>query len=448
MKKLVLFFISSLFLFSARSQSRDSSSFNLSLSQAVDYAMKNQLSVQNADLDKQIAEAKRREIVGLGLPQINGSFDVSDFLDIPTSLIPAEFFQGKPGTYIGVQFGTQYNATAGLNASQLIFDGTFFLAVKAMKSFQEIADKSATRTRIEVASAVTKAYYNVLITEDRMLLLDANVVRLKKLQEDTKALLTTGFVEKIDLDRVNVAYNNLMTEQDKTKRFAILAYNMLKYQMGMDLKSGLKLTDKLEAIKFSSDALSADKFDPNKRIEFGMLQTQQKLNKLELQKNRVGYLPSIFAYGSASEAAYRPTFDVFDPGKKWYPTALVGVKLTMPIFDGGQKHFRVAQNKLNILKTENDLTSLSRGLNLEFENSKTMLINASNTLEVQKKNMDLATDIYSVTKKKYEAGVGSNLEVMNAETALKEAQTNYYSALYDALNAKVDFDKASGSLIK
>jgi outer membrane protein len=448
MKKLVLFFISSILILTVKAQNRDSASSTLSLTQAVDYAMKNQYSIQNADLDKQIAEAKRREILGLGLPQINGSFDVSDFLDIPTSLIPAEFFGGRPGTYIGVQFGTQYNATAGLNASQLVFDGTFFLAVKAMKSFQEIAQKASVRTRIEVTSAVTKAYYNVLITEDRMQLLDANIERLKKLNTDTKALLKNGFVEQIDLDRITVTYNNLMTEQDKTKRFAVLAYNMLKYQMGMNLKSDLKLTDKLEDIKFSSDALTNDKFDPSKRIEYSMLLTQQNLNKLELQKNRVGYLPSIFAYGSASESAYRTQFDVFDPGKKWYPTALVGMKLTMPIFDGGQKHFRVVQNKLNILKTDNDMKALSLGLNLEFENSKTLLINASNTLSVQKKNIDLATEVYSVTKKKYDAGVGSNLEVMNAETALKEAQTNYYSALYDALNAKVDFDKASGSLVK
>ncbi len=448
MKKIGLFFLCSFLITAAHSQSKDSSSFSLSLPQALDYAMKNQFSIQNAELDQQIAEARRKEILGMGLPQITSSFDVSDFLDIPTSLIPVQFFGGPAGTYIGVQFGTQYNATASVNATQLVFDGTFFLAVKAMKSFQEIAHKSAIRTRIEVVSAVTKAYYNVLITEDRLQLLDANILRLNKLQKDTKALLEGGFVEKIDLDRITVTYNNLMTEQDKTRRFAVLAYNMLKYQMGMDLKNGLKLTDKLADIRFSSDALSTDKFDPSKRIEYSMLQTQQNLNQLELKKNRVGYLPSIFAYGSAQESAYRTKFDILDAGNKWYPTSLIGLKLTLPIFDGGQKHFRVQQNKLNIMKTENDMKSLSLGLDLEFENSKTMLINASNTLEIQKKNMDLATEIYDVSTKKYDAGVGSNLEVMNAETALKEAQTNYSSALYDALNAKVDFDKASGSLIK
>jgi outer membrane protein len=429
-------------------QSKDNTSANasLSLKQAIDFAMKNQSSMQNAVLDKQIAEAKRKEIIGMGLPQITGSGDVKDFLELPTSLIPAEFFGGQPGTFIGLKFGTQYNATGELDASQLIFDGTFFLAVKASKTFMEISAKAADRTKIEVISAVSKAYYNVLITQDRLDLLDANLLRLKKLQDDTKALFDNGFVEKIDVDRVTVTYNNLMTDRDKTKRFADLSYNMLKYQMGMDLKATLTVTDKLSDISFTGTIADGDKFDPTSRIEYSILQTQLKLNTLDLKRNRVGYLPSLAAYGSVSENAYRTSLNFLDEGKKWYPTSLVGIHLSVPIFAGGQKHYRVQQSLLTIMKTENDMKALSQGLNLEYQNARTSLINASNTLEIQKKNIELATEIYNVSKKKYEQGTGSNLEVMNAETSLKEAQTNYYGALYDALNAKVDFDKANGTL--
>jgi outer membrane protein len=429
-------------------QKSDSSSASLSLKQALDFAMKNQMSVKNAEIDQQITENHRKEVLAIGLPQINSSLDVKDFLELPTSLIPAEFFGGKPGDFIGLKFGTQYNATAELDASQLIFDGTFLLAVKAMKGFMEIAQKATIRTRIEVTSSVTKAYYNALIMEDRIHLLDANITRLKKLQEDTKVLFTNGFVEKIDLDRITVNLNNLMTEKDKVQRFSDLSYNLLKYQMGMDQQSRLSLTDKLADISFTPDAAGIEKFDPSHRIEFSLIESQQKMNILELKKNRVGYLPSIAAYYSGNQSAYRTKFDFGDPAGKWYPTSLVGIKLTLPIFDGGQKHYRVEQNKLNIMKTENDMKALTQGLDLEYTNAKTTLINASNSLETQKKNIDLATEIYNVSKKKYEQGLGSNLEVLTAETSLKEAQTNYYSALYDALNAKVDFDKATGSLIK
>jgi outer membrane protein len=448
MKKTVFILFTGLLAFNLQAQNKDSTVQSMSLKQAIDYALKNAVSVQNAELDREIAEAKRKEVLGIGLPQINASFDLRDFLQIPTSLIPGEFFGKAPGTFIPVKFGTQYNATAGIDASQLVFDGNFFLAVKAMKGFLEVAEKASVRTRIEATSAVTKAYYNVLITEDRLKLLDANLERLSKLQKDTKALFDNGFVEKIDLDRITVNLNNLRTEKDKLLRFSSLGYNFLKYQMGMDQTTKLSLTDKLGEVTFSPDAALPDKFDPTVRVEYAMLQTQQKLNRLDLKKNRFGYLPNLVVYASASEAALRSQFDVFSPGKTWYPTSLVGAKLSLPIFDGGQKHYRAQQSKLNIMKTDNDIKALQQGLDLEFTNAKTTLINASNSLGTQKKNIDLATEIYEVSKKKYEQGIGSNLEVMTAETALKEAQTNYFSALYDALNAKVDFDKATGTLIK
>jgi outer membrane protein len=447
MKKIICFLSAVLLLLQAGAQNKDST-FNFSLKQAVDYAMNNQANVQNALLDEQSALAKKREIAGLGLPQITGSFDVKDFVDLPTTLIPAEFFNGPPGTFIGLKFGTNYNATGEIDANQLVFDGTFFVALKASKSFLEITQKATTRTRIEAASAVTKAYYTVLITEDRLELIKANLDRLDKLLHDTQALFDNGFVEKIDIDRIRVTYNNLMTENDNTKRFAVIAYNLLKFQLGMDQKATLTLSDKLADISFSADVLSNDKFDATRRIEYSILQSQQRLNELDLKRNRVGYLPSIGVYGTIQEVAMRQQLDLFDPSKTWYPTELVGIHLSLPIFDGGQKHFRVQQSQLNIMKTQNQMKSLEQGLGMEYTTARSTLINAMNAVEVQRGNMTLAENIYQVTKKKYDQGIGSNIEVLTAETALKEAQTNYFGAMYDALNAKVDFQKANGSLLK
>ncbi|MFI5150464.1 MAG: TolC family protein [Bacteroidia bacterium] len=447
MKNFGILLVCLLVVSGAGAQGKDST-YSFTLKQAVDYAMNNQASVQNAIVDEQIALARKREITGIGLPQISASGDVKDFIQLPTTLIPGEFFGGRPGTFIGLKFGTNYNATGEVDISQLVFDGTFIVALQASKSFLEITQKATTRTRIEAASAVTKAYYTVLITEDRLKLIEANLARLDKLQKDTKALFDNGFVEKIDIDRIHVAYNNVMTERDNTLRFATISNNLLKFQLGMDQKAKLMLTDNLSDISFTADALTNDKFDPSRRIEYSILQSQQKLNMLDLRRNRMSYLPSLGVYGTLQEVAMRQQLDLFDGSKSWYPTELVGVHLTVPIFDGGQKHFRVEQSRLNILKTQNQMKSVQQGLDLEFSSSRSTLLNAMNTLEVQKKNMDLAGDIYQVTKKKYEQGVGSNLEVLTAETALKEAQTNYYGALYDALNAKVDFEKANGSLMK
>jgi outer membrane protein TolC len=154
----------------------------------------------------------------------------------------------------------------------------------------------------------------------------------------------------------------------------------------------------------------------------------------------------MFLYGSATANAYRQKFDFFDTKLGWYPTILVGATINIPIFDGLQKNYRIQQSKMNLLKADNNLKSIQQTIDLDRASAQINLQNASSTLEMQKKNIELAEEVYKVSKIKYDQGVGSNLEVTTAETALKESQTNYFSALYDALISKVDYDKANGTI--
>lgn len=449
MKRIILIIGAGLISLASFSQSKDSSfSFSFSLQQAVDYAIQNQTNVKNAVIDEQIAQKKVNEIMGLGFPQINASFDLKEFLEIPTSLIPAEFFGGPPGSFAAVKFGTKYNATAGLDASQLLFSGDYFLGLKASKVYVEISTKAIQRSKIETSATVTKAYYTVLINEERMKLMEVSIARLKKTMEDTKVLMDNGFVEKIDYDRLSVTYNNLLVEQEKIQRLLSVGEYLLKYQMGMDINAGLTLTDKLADIKFdpASGNISVQKFDYEKRVEYGMYQTQYKLAKLDLKRQRLSYLPTAFAYGSLSGTAQRNEFDIFDTDKQWYPTAVLGAKITLPIFSGGQRHAKNQQATLSLQKAENNIEFIKKSIDLELATSTVILQNASSSFENQKKNIIIAEDVVRVAKLKYEQGVGSNLEMITAENSLKEAQTNYFNALFDALVAKVDFDKANGNL--
>jgi len=217
--------------------------------------------------------------------------------------------------------------------------------------------------------------------------------------------------------------------------------------MGMDVNATLTLTDKLEDVKFDvTKNLSAEKLDYSKRVEYNLFQTQFKLATLDVKRNRFSYMPNAFAYGSVSGNAMRNEFDIFDTKKTWFPTALVGVKITMPIFTGGQRYFKTQQAKLKLMQAQNNIDFIKQSIDLEIAVASTNLQNASQSLEVQKKNIQMAEDVYRVTKTKQEQGVGSTLEIVTAETALKEAQTNYFNALFDALVAKIDFDKATGNL--
>src|SRR6185436_2593807 len=320
--------------------------------------------------------------------------------------------------------------------------------LKASKTYAELARKNYQQTKIETALQVSKAYYNVLVNAERMDLLNANVERIKKLRDDTKAFFDNGFVEKIDFDRMDITYNNIVTEKTKTEKLLELGKLLLKYQMGMDMNANLTLTDDLKNIKFDESLPADQQTDYTKRIEYSVLQTTQRLQELDLKKNRVAYLPNLVLYGGLSTHAYRFDFDFFDSDKAWYPAAVVGATLSIPIFDGFQKNARIQQSKLNLKKIENNFKSLEQGISLEISTAKVNLQNSILSLETQRKNRELAEEVSRVSKIKYDQGVGSNLEVTTAETSLKEAETNYYSALFDALVAKVDYQKATGALIK
>lgn len=426
-------------------QQPDASSYTFSVMQAVDFALQHQPSVKNAQLDQQAATNKVREVVGIALPQINGSGQIQDFLEIPTSFIPAEVFGGQPGTFIPVQFGTKYNATVGVSASQLLFSGEWFLGVKGAKIYQELAQKNTVRTQLETASEVKKAYYSTLVNAERKKLVEANVAMIKRLMDDTRALNQNGFVEQIDVDRVTVAYNNILIEQQNINRLLDLSLVLLKYQMGMEQTATLTLTDDLKSLNLDMPVPQNGPFNYANRIEYQLLDLQLRGSRLQMRANRIGYLPTAALFGSAQYQAQRTKFDIFE-NKPWYPIVVVGLQVNVPIFDGLQRHYRIQQSRVSIAKAENDMFMIRQTIDLQMAIARANLINSASSINTRQSNVDLAQRVYDVAKKKYEAGVGSNLEVLNAETALKEAQTNYFSALYDAVVAKVEYEKATGTL--
>ncbi len=422
-------------------------STSFTLQQAIDYSLKNSPNYLNAEYDVQNADYRRKELLGVGLPQVNGSVDLKDYLEIPTSLIPGDFV-GQPGIFIPVKFGTKYNATAGLNASQLIFSSDYIVGLKAAKELINLAKINVYRSKTELAASVSKAYYNVLVNTERVKLLDANMERLKKAFDDTKAFNQQGLVELIDVERLEVQYNNLVTEKEKTVRLIGLSVNLLKFQMGYKIGESITLSDSLSVNAGDQPTLGGGKIDLSNRPDFQLLQLQQKLYHIDVKRQRLGYLPTLNAYGSYQYNAQRQEFDFFDQSQKWFKVAVIGGTLNFSLFDGLQRHNRIQQAKIAILKGENQIKNLELAAELETKMAEISYENAFVSLQTQKRNMDLAQHVFDVAQKKYEQGVGSNLEVTTAQTSLKEAQTNYYNSVYDMLVAKIDYQKAIGTLTK
>ena len=416
---------------------------NFSLQEAIAYAQTHQVSILNAKIDEQIAINTVKKTIGIGLPQVSANASFQDFLTVPTSLLPGDFF-GAPGTFVPVKFGVKYNSTVGLEASQLLFDGSYLVGLKASRTFKELSVKNTGRNKIETTIAVTKAYYSVLVSNEQLALIDANLERLKKSLNDTEQMFKNGFVEKIDVDRLSVLNNNLLTERENVIRLLALNVNLLKFQMGMTVGSMLTLKDKIGDIKIDQTQVLANGDVFNKRIEYSLLQTQKKLNELDEKRYKSLFLPSLAAFGSTSANFQNNSFrNLYDTR---FPTTVVGLRLSVPLISGGQKLYDLRNAKLESLKTDNNLVNLENVINLEVSQAQTNYLNGQKSLENQQRNMDLAKEVLRVTKIKYDQGVGSSLEVTTAETSLKEAQNNYINALYDMLINKVNLDKALGNI--
>lgn len=428
--------------YSAKAQMADTVAA-FTLQEAIDYAQTHQSAILNAKVDEEIARNTVKKTVGMGLPQINANVNFQDFIKVPTNLLPGEFF-GKPGEMIPVRFGVKYQSSAGFELSQLLFDGTYLVGLQASKTYKELSTKNLQRSRIETAVAVTKAYYSVLVSNEQLSLLDANIVRLKKSLKDTEALFKNGFVEKIDLDRLTVLNNNLETERENVVHLLDLNLHLLKFQMGMNINSTLTLKDSISGLNVEESVALNDTSAYKSRIEYSLLETQKKLNELDLKRYQSQYLPSIGAFGSTTRSLQSNTFnELFD---RSFPMTVIGFRISVPIISGGIRNYQVRNARLEIKKTENNLVNLRNGINLEVEQAKTVYRNGFRSLENQKRNMTLAQEVLRVTKVKYEQGVGSSIEVTTAETALKESQNNYINALYELLINKVNLDKALGKI--
>ncbi len=418
-----------------------------SLREAVRYALEHNVTLQNSYLDYLIAKQKIAEVRAAGLPQINSSTSFRYFVEIPTSLVPGEFFGAPRGTFIPVRFGVPYNLEIGVTGTQLLFDGTYFVGLAAAKAIKELTYRSYQRSRLETIATVSKAYLTALVAQERLRLLAANLAQLETAQRQAQALYDAGLVEKLEYQRIQVSYNNLQTEYQKATELVALSYLTLKLQMGFPLEEPLTLTDTLPDLPIiPADSLSLTGFDPTTRLEYQILQAQRRALELNLKRYQVSYLPSLVFIGNLSTQAQRREFDIFDTRQRWFPIAFIGVQLQIPIFDGLRRASQISQTRIELLKNQNDLFQLRQALSLEAQSARITLLNALRNLDIQRRNLDLAQSVLQATQKKLNAGLSASLETLQAQTALEQAQTYYTTALLEAYLAYIDWQKAIGTL--
>lgn len=434
-----------LLIASIQTFAQNSSSHAFSIKECVDYAHKNNVQVRNALLNVQVQNQTNRDITAAALPTVTGTISGNDYLTIPTSLLPGEIFGQPAGTYIPVQFGTKFNANAGINLQQLLFDGQVFIGLKARSTSIEFQNKNVEVTEEAIKANIYKIYYQLVASKTAIGIFDANLDRLNKLLKDTKVLYQNGFAEKLDIDKISVQVSNIETEKLKALNSISVGYLGLKTLMGMPVKDSLVLTDQLseDKIKQGIDQDSAFTYDSRKDYQY--LNLAKKLNEFNIRRYQLSYLPTIALTGAYTKNAQRNQFNFFGKGD-WFTTSFIGLNVSIPIFDGFSKDAKLKKSRFELKQTENQIENLRNSIDNEVETAKLNFSAAITTLEYQKKNMELAENVFKQTTKKFELGTGSNTEITAAQTDLRTAQANYINALYGAIVAKVDFYKAVGKL--
>jgi len=440
--------------------------YDFTVLQAAEYANKNNVQVKNALLNIQLQIQTNKEITASALPTITGAIGTQYFPNVAVTTLP-NFI--SPATYqvlanegvkdgngnpikmpgdfgfIQAQFGTKWNASAGVSLQQLLFDGQVFIGLQARDAAINFQKSAADVTEVSIKTNVYKIYYQLVASKTQIEILNANISRLDKLDFDTKALYKNGFVEKLDIDKIEVQLNNVKTEKQKALNAISVGYIGLKTLIGMPTTDTLVLTETIDYNKINIEIAADAPYQYQDRKDFQYLGFAKQLNEFNVRRYQLSYLPTIALGANYSKIAQRSQFDFFNRGD-WFTASSVGVNMSIPIFSGFAKDARVKKAKIELEQTNNQLENLKLSIDNSVEQARLKYNNSISVLTSQKNNMSLAERVYAQTKKKYEIGTGSNTEINAADVDLKIAQTNYITSLYDAIIARVDYLNATGKL--
>jgi len=417
------------------------------LAEAQAYALENNKNVENARLDIEAAKQRIWENTAMGLPQITAGATYTNNLQLMTTLIPAEFFQGEPGTYIPVKFGTQHNATANIVANQLLFSGPYIVGLQAASTYKDLTQRSFQKKEADIKEAVAQSYYSILLAEAGRDAFAKNLQTMEQRLAETKAMYETGFLEETDVDQIQIAVSTLDNEYIAANQLVEMSYRFLVYQMGYGLDSNIVITETLEDIIAGlTDELLKQDFNVNNHYDYKILDTQEKLAYLQVKMNKYEYMPMVSAYLNHQQMAMRNSFNFTNPNEKWFPATMLGFNLSVPVFASGNKKAKIGQSKIELEKAKNIKEDLSNALELGVQQARINFRTSYQKYLNESSNIELSQKIFDRTTVKYQSGMVSSLEMTIATEQLTGSQTGFISAMVDLLNAKLALDKALGNI--
>lgn len=417
-----------------------------SLSQAIQYAMQNGYTLRNASTDIEIAKKKVTELRGIGIPQLKADASFQNFLQVPVSLIAANAFDpGAPGNaYLRLPFGLQYNLSYGYTASWLLFSGEYLVGLQASKTYVDYTRSELRKSEIEVREGVTRAYHTILVLKENKKILQESMANLDKSIMETQAVLREGFIEEMDLDRLKLLRNNLSTTLNNLHQQKNLAEKLLKFQMGLSIGDSVSLTDSFENILSSieKEFPSEPRFEFASSAESQLIELGLRLQELSRKRMQANFLPTLSTFYSWKENRITNQFSsISDPGFRVPGGTLLGLNFSIPVFQGLSQRSRVQQADLELMKIKNSRQQASQGYVLKSEQALSEFNTALNSLKDSRESVTLAMRIRDKSGIKFREGIGSSVELIQAENELLSAQGRYITSAMQLFNAHVTLNK-------
>jgi outer membrane protein len=434
MKRYLLLFFITIPALQSFSQTNDSLLPAASLQTCVQYALKHQPVVQQSLLDEEITERQIRIRLADWYPQLNFNYNIQHNFQVQTSIIG-----GSP-----VKLGVDNTSYGQFGLTQAVFNRDVLLARRSADDVRKQAQQSTTNNKINITVNVSKAFYDVLLTQQQINLDNETLNRLEKSFKNAYDQYTGGIVDKIDYKRATIALNNAKAQKRQDEENLEARYASLRNQMGYPVNALLNLV--YDSVQLEKDAYTdtSQALSYDNRIEYQLLETQKRLQASNLTYYKWGFLPSVGLFGN-----YNLNFLNDDFAKLYshnYPNSYAGVSLAFPIFQGGKRIQQIRAASLQLKRVDYDIISLKNNISAAYTQALAVYKSSFNYYTILKENLAIATDVYNTIQLQYKEGVKTYLDVIFAETDLRSAQVNYTNALYQVLSSKLDVQKELGTI--
>jgi len=439
MKRLLILF----FLVSISAVESQEKELELSLNQAIDYALKNSYNTKVANNDIEAAIKRKWETTTIGLPQINGRVDYTNNLK---QQFPGVDFD-QDGT---IDFGARHNITGTVTLEQLLFDGSYLVGLQSAKTFLKITEQAKEKTELATREAVINAYGNVLVAEERIEILNRNLKTVNRQLKGAQEGYKNGLTELETVEQFEITQGNIIAQQRNADRNKEIAYKLLNLSLGSPIDTPVTLTDSLDDLVINSSDLEllSTSFNINNHIDYKIAENDRESSRLLLKLEKSKALPRLNAFINYSQLANSNSFSFFESSQTWIPTSVFGVGLNVPIFSSLGRSAKTQQAKIALETADIRLEETIQRLNLQEEQARSNYQLSIENYQTAKKNLGLAERIEQKQKIKFDEGVTTSIDLLQARNQLYAEQNNYLQSILDIIANKAKLENALNIPIK